>query len=407
MPGSKVLAWAVVAMAALRRRKDNAATRRARADPFRPRPPRGPVPASRSGTNGSGPAAQTAQDTDTGTGNGTPARPGEQAALPTQIPARGWVQVTKRAFKESSVDNVGIMAGGISYAAFLAIFPALIAGISLFGLVADPATIAQQAEGVLAALPQEAQPLIRDQITSLTQTSSSALSISLVVSILLALWTASGGTSSLMTGINVAYDETESRNFLKLRGTALLLTLGGILFVLLTLGLVAVVPVALNALNLGTFVNVIVQVIRWVLLVVLIVVALAVVYRVAPDRGSPQFTWTSVGALVAAGGMKRRAGVVVEEVEGDGRSNLGAVGGIVLRVARVEVLHEHEPVSHHAVRKGKDRARPPRGTFGIRERQDAVENDIRDLDRQASVRIDSVVGRLADPDVLSSDHGER
>jgi len=300
MPGSKVLAWAVVAMAALRRRKDNAATRRARADPFRPRPPRGPVPASRSGTNGSGPAAQTAQDTDTGTGNGTPARPGEQAALPTQIPARGWVQVTKRAFKESSVDNVGIMAGGISYAAFLAIFPALIAGISLFGLVADPATIAQQAEGVLAALPQEAQPLIRDQITSLTQTSSSALSISLVVSILLALWTASGGTSSLMTGINVAYDETESRNFLKLRGTALLLTLGGILFVLLTLGLVAVVPAALNALNLGTFVNVIVQVIRWVLLVVLIVVALAVVYRVAPDRGSPQFTWTSVGALVAA-----------------------------------------------------------------------------------------------------------
>jgi len=300
MPGSKVLAWAVVAMAALRRRKDNAATRRARADPFRPRPPRGPVPASRSGTNGSGPAAQTAQDTDTGTGNGTPARPGEQAALPTQIPARGWVQVTKRAFKESSVDNVGIMAGGISYAAFLAIFPALIAGISLFGLVADPATIAQQAEGVLAALPQEAQPLIRDQITSLTQTSSSALSISLVVSILLALWTASGGTSSLMTGINVAYDETESRNFLKLRGTALLLTLGAIIFVLLTLALVAVVPAVLNALNLGTFINIVVQVIRWVLLVALIVVALAVVYRVAPDRDSPQFKWTSVGALVAA-----------------------------------------------------------------------------------------------------------
>jgi membrane protein len=208
--------------------------------------------------------------------------------------------VTKRAFKESSVDNVGIMAGGISYAAFLAIFPALIAGISLFGLVADPATIAQQAEGVLAALPQEAQPLIRDQITSLTQTSGGALSIGLVVSILLALWTASGGTSSLMTAINVAYDETESRNFLKLRGTALLLTLGAIVFVLLTLALVAVVPAVLNALNLGTFINIIVQVIRWVLLVALIVVALAVVYRIAPDRDSPQFKWTSVGALVAA-----------------------------------------------------------------------------------------------------------
>jgi membrane protein len=304
MPGSKLLAWAVVGMAALGRRKDTAAARRASADPFRPRPPRSPVPATNGSRNGSGPAARTDQETGTDssddTGNGTPARPGEQAALPTQIPARGWLQVTKRAFKESSADNVGIMAGGISYAGFLALFPALIAGISLFGLVADPATIAQQAEGVLAALPQEAQPLIRDQITSLTQTSGGALSISLVVSILLALWAASGGTSSVMTAINVAYDETESRNFLKLRGTALLLTLGAIIFVLLTLALVAVVPAVLNALNLGTFINIIVQVIRWVLLVALIVVALAVVYRVAPDRDSPQFKWTSVGALVAA-----------------------------------------------------------------------------------------------------------
>ena len=103
-----------------------------------------------------------------------------------------------------------------------------------------------------------------------------------------------------MTAINVAYDETESRNFLKLRGTALLLTLGAIVFVLLTLALVAVVPAVLNALQLGTFVNVIVQIVRWVLLVVLIVVALAVVYRIAPDRDAPQFKWTSVGALVAA-----------------------------------------------------------------------------------------------------------
>ncbi len=227
-------------------------------------------------------------------------RPGDQAELPTQIPPKGWWQVTRRAFTEASADNVGILAGGIAYAAVLAIPPALIAGMSLFGLVADPATIAQQAEGVLAALPESAQPLLRDQIVSLTQTSSGALSWSLVISILLALWSASSGTSSLMTGINIAYDEQESRNFIKLRGTALLLTLGAIIFVLLTLALVAVVPAVLNALQLGTFINVIVQIVRWVLLVVLIVIALAVVYRLAPDRDAPQFKWTSVGALVSA-----------------------------------------------------------------------------------------------------------
>jgi membrane protein len=226
-------------------------------------------------------------------------RPGDEADVPTQIPARGWWQITRRAFKEASADNAGILAGGIAYAAFLSIFPALIAGISLYGLVADPTTIAQQAEGVLAALPQEAQPLIRDQIISLTRTSGSALSFGLVVSILVALWSASGGTSNLMTAINIAYDEEETRNFVKLRGTALLLTLLAIVFVLITLALVAVVPALLNALQLGTFINAVVQVVRWFLLVALIIVALAVVYRLAPDRDAPQFKWTSVGALVA------------------------------------------------------------------------------------------------------------
>jgi membrane protein len=313
VPGATALAWAVVGLAAFRKRKDQSAVHKASVDPFRPRPPRAHGP----GTNGqvatSEPGVHSAQaansagtDTasDTPASNGAPSngaeRPGEQAELPTQIPAKGWWQVTRRAFKESSADNVGILAGGIAYAAFLALFPALIAGISLFGLVADPATIAQQAEGVLAALPETAQPLLRDQIVALTQTPSGALSFSLVVSILLALWSASAGTSSLMTGINIAYDEQESRNFFKLRGTALLLTLGAIIFVLITLALVAVVPAALNALQLGTFINVIVQIVRWALLVVLVVIALAVVYRMAPDRDAPQFKWTSIGALVAA-----------------------------------------------------------------------------------------------------------
>jgi len=318
VPGATALAWAVVGLAALRKRKDQSAVHKASVDPFRPRPPRahgpgtnGQVATSEPGVHAARAANSAGTDTasDTPASNGAPSngapsdsvqRPGEQAELPTQIPAKGWWQVTRRAFKESSADNVGILAGGIAYAAFLALFPALIAGISLFGLVADPATIAQQAEGVLAALPETAQPLLRDQIVALTQTPSGALSFSLVVSILLALWSASAGTSSLMTGINIAYDEQESRNFLKLRGTALLLTLGAIVFMLLALALVAVVPALLNALQLGTFINVIVQIVRWALLVVLVVVALAVVYRMAPDRDAPQFKWTSIGALVAA-----------------------------------------------------------------------------------------------------------
>jgi membrane protein len=102
-----------------------------------------------------------------------------------------------------------------------------------------------------------------------------------------------------MTAVNAVYDENETRGFVKRRGTALLLTLGAIVFVLLALALVALIPAVLNALQLGTFVNVIVQIVRWVLLVALVLVALAVVYRLAPNRDTPHFNWTSVGALVA------------------------------------------------------------------------------------------------------------
>src|SRR6185437_12403613 len=114
-----------------------------------------------------------------------------------------------------------------------------------------------------------------------------------------ALWSASSGTGNLLKAINIAYDEDENRGFLKVRGIALALTLGAIVFVLLTLALVAVVPVVLNVLPLGPVGTVLAQVLRWVLLVALVVAALAVTYRIAPDRDQPRFSWVTTGSLVA------------------------------------------------------------------------------------------------------------
>ena len=297
LPGSRALLWAVMGVAALRRRDHNAAARRARTDHYRCRPAGdGAAPCSPAARNGAAPAHAPSPDW----ADGPAGRPGGQAEAPPQIPPRGWWQVTRRALMESSADNVGVLAGGIAYYGFIAIFPALIAGISLYGLVADPATlIAQQGGSLLSALPQDAQPLIRDQLNALASGSGGALSVSLVVSILAALWSASSATGNLMAAVNAVYDEEETRGFVKRHGTALVLTLGAIVFVLLALALVAVIPAVLDALPLGTFVNVVVQIVRWMLLVALVVVALAVVYRLAPDRDAPQFNWTSIGALVA------------------------------------------------------------------------------------------------------------
>ncbi|GAA3171695.1 YihY/virulence factor BrkB family protein [Blastococcus jejuensis] len=232
-------------------------------------------------------------------GSPSPAElPGLHAEKPTEIPWRGWKQIVKRAWAENKADNMPIIAGGVAFFGFLSIFPALIAMISIYGLVASPDTVAQQVEDLSAQLPDDAAQLIGDQLKAIVDNSGSALSISLVVSILAALWSASGGVGNVITAVNLAYDEVEARNFVKLKLTSLALTLGAIVFVLITFGLVAVVPAVLDALPLGIVGTILAQVARWVLLLAVFAGALAILYRVAPDRDAPRFSWVSLGAVV-------------------------------------------------------------------------------------------------------------
>lgn len=225
---------------------------------------------------------------------------GSQADSPTEIPPRGWRQVLQRAIRASQKDNIPLLAAGVAFFGFLGLFPALIALVTLVGLVADPTQITQQVQSFTTGLPQASSQLISAQLTAITQSSGGALTVGLVMSLLAALWSASSGTSNLMVAVNIAYEEEETRSFLKLRAVALLLTLGTVVFLVLTLALIAVVPVMLRIMPLGPLGAALVQVVRWALLVALIMVGLAVLYRVAPDRNPPKFRWVSVGSVVAA-----------------------------------------------------------------------------------------------------------
>ena len=225
--------------------------------------------------------------------------PGVDADKPTQIPAAGWRQILKRAWQETNDDNIPLLAAGVAFYAFLALFPALIAAVTVYGLVADPTDVQAQIESLTRALPADTASLITGQLRSLAAGSSSALSLGLVASLLGALWSASGGMGNLMKATNLAYDEEETRGFVKLRAVALLLTLGAVLFLVVAAGLVAVLPAVLNTVGLGGFTRVVIEVARWLGLVVFVMAALALLYRYAPDRDHPRFAWTSVGAVVA------------------------------------------------------------------------------------------------------------
>ncbi len=190
------------------------------------------------------------------------------------------------------------MAAGVAFYAFLAIFPALIAIVSIYGLFADPSTIANQLNSLTATLPDEAAQIITDQVTALSSRRQT-LGISLVLSLLIALWSASAGISNLLTAINVAYNEEEKRGFVKRRLMALGLTVAAIIFMVIVLGLVAVLPPVLKVVFETGALRWVLQIIGWLIVVVLVPAALALLYRLAPDRDAPRMRWASVGAVVA------------------------------------------------------------------------------------------------------------
>jgi len=209
---------------------------------------------------------------------------GRDASAPKEIPKKGWVEVLKRTKTEAKQDNLALLAAGVAFYALLSLVPALAAMVSIYGLVADPSEIDRQVSDVLAAAPTEVRELVSQQLESVTSQSGGGLGLTVVISVLLALWSASSGMKHLMTAINVAYDEEETRGFLKLRLSALALTVGAIVFAAVALAVIAAVPLAFPLLALG------------------VVAGLAVLYRYAPDRDQPKWSWTAPGTIVAAVG---------------------------------------------------------------------------------------------------------
>ena len=228
--------------------------------------------------------------------------PGAQADTPRGIPPRGWWQVVRRGLKEFSDDQMTLIAAGVAFYAFLSLVPALVAAVLVYGLVTDPTEVQRQVDALSGALPESAQSLLRDQMSSLVSANRRGLGLGLVVSVLASLWSASGGVENLITAVNTAYDEQEKRGFVRRKAIALGLTLGAIVVFVLATALVAVFPAVANAVRLPGSVGWVLDALRWVVVLLVILVSLAIVYRVAPSRNDPRLQWVSVGAVVATVG---------------------------------------------------------------------------------------------------------
>jgi membrane protein len=224
---------------------------------------------------------------------------GREATRPGEVPLRGWKDVVVRVADQVKADAVALLAAGVAFYALLALVPTLVALVSIYGLVADPEDIQSTVDDTLSAAPTEVQDLVSSQLDSIVQGSSSGLRLGAVVGLAVALWSASSGMKNLMGALTLAYDETEGRAFLRLRGVALGLTLAGVVLVcVLAAGLVA--PNALADSGATGTARSVLLVARWPVAAAIAILALSLLYRWGPDRRTPQWRWTLPGAVLAA-----------------------------------------------------------------------------------------------------------
>jgi membrane protein len=222
-------------------------------------------------------------------------------AILTQAATRpGWWTILTNFWARLDRDHVAIMAAGTAFYALLSIFPGMSTLISIYGLVADPATIETQLNSLSGVLPQEALKLLSDQLHALVAAPRDKLGLGLLVSLLIALWSATSGTGSLMQALTVAYEDRENRGILSFYGRAIALTIGVGVFTLLSLFLIAGIPAVIGSLALSELWRDRISLIRWPLLAILAVAALAVLYRYGPARRNPCWNCLSIGTIAAA-----------------------------------------------------------------------------------------------------------
>jgi membrane protein len=198
--------------------------------------------------------------------------------------------------------HVTLAAAGVAFFGFLALVPAIAATLSIYGLVADPDTAADQIADLSAGLPGSAQALLEEQVRSITTSSTGSLSITALVSLVIALWSASAGMAHLVEAVKIAFEADDPEGFVKRRGQALWLTLVAAVGAVVTLVAITVVPRVLADAVPGGL-RWLFTALTWLVIAAAFVLALSVLYRIGDSStghssadGAPV---VSAGSLVA------------------------------------------------------------------------------------------------------------
>src|SRR5450432_3278416 len=225
---------------------------------------------------------------------------GRRSSNPLQIPRAGWKDILWRTYVRSGEDRLLAIAAGVVFFGLLAVFPAITALVSCYGLFANPSTIGDNLQALSLMLPDGSFQIVQDQIARVLANGNTALGATFLLGLALAIWSANAGVKAVIDALNVVYEEREKRSFVRLNLLSLGFTCGGMAALLLMVGAVVAFPLALDHVGLAPESQLIVSLARWPLLFAILLAALGVLYRFGPSRRPARLQWLGVGTVAAA-----------------------------------------------------------------------------------------------------------
>lgn len=257
---------------------------------------------------------------------------GRDTVSPVNFPARGWWQILKRLWFRTFDDHLMVVAAGVAFFALWSLFPGIAFVLAISDYVLDTASVQAQIEEIAAILPPDAADILINRARDLAETDDTEAGLGAILTLGVALFVASAATRTLIEGLNIAYEESERRNFLRFNLEALLITIVLILGLLLTMALVIAAPLAIDRMGLAFNTERLIFLGRWVMLALLMSAGLAVVYRYGPSRAHARWRWITPGAVVATALWMLCTWGFSRYVQVFGRYDelYGALGGVVI-----------------------------------------------------------------------------
>jgi membrane protein len=218
---------------------------------------------------------------------------------PFHLLSSHFLDILRGTYERIGRDRILANAAGVVFYGLLAIFPAITALVSSYGLLADPSTISDNLHSIAMMLPGDSFSIVQDEIARVLAKPQASLSATFGFGLLLAIWSANAGVKAVLDALNVAYEVEEERGFIHLNLVSLAFTVTGLVAILVMVGAVIGVPLALKQLGLDQSAQALVQFGRWPVLGLALVCALLALYGFGPSRSRPKLRWLVSGAVLA------------------------------------------------------------------------------------------------------------